>query len=148
MPRRQKSAIARAVDLIKDGYLGIARAQKIGMKRMTTPRRIHGAGGAGQGLRQDLAAKDSLNRFGGRKTAKNILFDFFQIEQRQQPGQCIARHFCSPGKPKIDPILLVSLGKNRVSPSPTRLVGTPPLKNCQQYTIVRWDQCGFSLLPV
>jgi hypothetical protein len=61
----EAGAIARTVHLIEDRYLGIARAEKIGMKRVAEPRRIHGACCRHQGLGQHLSPKNALYRLRG-----------------------------------------------------------------------------------
>ena len=81
-------SVARTIHLIQNRNLGIAGAQKIGVKRMADPRRLDGADGSRQRLAQHLAAKDALMPRLGAEAAKNILFDLLQIEEAQHFVQC------------------------------------------------------------
>jgi hypothetical protein len=90
--RGKAAAVARTVYFIKNGHLGIAGAQEIGVKGVAGAIRIHCARCSDKRLGDHLSAKDSLDPLWRRDTAKDIFLDLFQIEQRQQPRKRGVRH--------------------------------------------------------
>jgi hypothetical protein len=75
--------------------------------------RIYRAHGRDQRLGQHLAAKYTLDPFRRGDTAKDIFLDFFQIEQRQEPGKRGIRHF--DPRQETYPIV-IAIYKNFVPP--------------------------------
>src|SRR5690242_14894256 len=82
-PRTKARSITAAIDFIKDRHLWIARHQKIRMERMRDPP-LDRASGRDQSLAKDLASENTLRTVFRGYAAKDVLFDLFQIEQRQE----------------------------------------------------------------
>jgi hypothetical protein len=78
--RGEAGAVARAVDLVKNWNLGIARAQKLGMEGMADAA-LHRAQGRDQRLTEHLTAENALHPVFGRNPAEYVLFDLLQIEE-------------------------------------------------------------------
>ena len=81
--RGEALAVARAVDLIEDGGLRIARAQEVGVegvRRVALDR----ASGGGQRLAEHLPAEDALRAFLRAAAAEQVHLQLFEIEDPEQ----------------------------------------------------------------
>src|SRR5690606_31214030 len=87
VPGAEAAAVAGAVDLIDDGRMGIAGAQKVGVQRMRLPFRVNGPGGGHQALPEHLAAEQLAEAEVVADAAEDVLFDLLQLEQLQKLGE-------------------------------------------------------------
>jgi hypothetical protein len=81
--RGEAAAVAAAVDLVKDGGLGIARPEEIGVQRMAGAA-LDRALRRHQRLAQHLAAIDALPAVLGRHAAEDVGLDGFEIEDFEE----------------------------------------------------------------
>src|SRR5580704_7603865 len=81
--RAEALAVAASVDLVQNGNLGVARHEKVRMKRMTETV-FHRPGRGHQRLTQHLPAKNPLRTVFGTHPAEDVDFDSIEVEQRDQ----------------------------------------------------------------
>jgi hypothetical protein len=83
-PGAEAFAVAQALDLVDNGRLHVAGAQEIGVQGVSRPLGGHGALGGNQRLPDHLSAKDAEAAQVRTRTAKQIVFQHFQIQLVQQ----------------------------------------------------------------
>ena len=84
-PRRETAAVANAVNLVDDRRLGIARQEKVSVKRMREPvLRFNCAAGCDERLANDLAAEHALPTVLRAAAAEQIVLQLLQIESGQK----------------------------------------------------------------
>src|SRR5579862_2072400 len=82
-PGTKARTVAAAVDLVENGNLWVSRQEKIRVKRVADAR-LDGARSSDERLTEHLAAKHALEAIPGTRAPKDVLFDGFEIEQRDQ----------------------------------------------------------------
>src|SRR5205085_11469215 len=81
--RTEARTVAAPVNLVKNGNFRISRDQKIGVQGMAGAR-FDRARSSDKRLAKHLSAEDSLPSVFRTDAAKNVFFDGFEVEQRDQ----------------------------------------------------------------
>ena len=84
-PGGEAPAVANAIDLVDDRYLGVAAEQEVGVQRMRRPAvDVERAAGRDQRLADHLAAEYPLAPDLGRAAAEQVDLELLEIEDGEQ----------------------------------------------------------------
>jgi hypothetical protein len=98
--RRERAAVADAVDLVQDGRRRVPGPQEVGVQRVDGPLRRHGPHRGDERLAGDLPAEDAL--LGGLRGAAAVQVDLELLEVEdgeeilERGGRAGAAHMCRP----------------------------------------------------
>ena len=82
--RREAAAVARPLDAVDDGNLGVAPQQEVGVERMGNPLAVHRANGGHERLAQHLPAEHALPRLLRAAAAKQVILQPLQVQNGEE----------------------------------------------------------------